>query len=171
MPGYQGRLIWPHVAVFRRLDTIATAADPDGAGPLTTGYDDAFASPVVFDNPARISSRKEGPQLRIPVQVQSEEYDNPIQTAQGTSMRHRMVLAAHFKDLRKLGLVDAVTGLPRLQVGDRLDRLEHKNGSLTMAIDQQQGLYVTSLTPVSFGLSALTRNLLLINLESRATGK
>lgn len=171
MPGYQGRLIWPHIAVFRQLDTAATAADPDGAGPLTKGYDDGWDTPIVLDLPTRVSTRKEGPPLRIPVQVETEEFGKAEQMPSGTNLRHAMTLVAHFKDLRKLGLVDPETGLPTLQHGDRLEALKHKTtGELTMLIAPPHGLYVYELRPVSFGLSALTRNLLLIRLESRKQG-
>lgn len=170
MPGYQGRLIWPHIAVIRQLDTEATAADPDGAGPLTAGYDRFFRTPVVYDAPARTSSRKEKAAIRLPVQVESEQYDNAQQTAQGTNMQHRMTLVAHFKDLRQAGLIDTETGMPTLQVGDRIESLKHKTtGKVTMIIDPRQGLYIYELRPISFGLSALSRNLLLIFTESRDT--
>ena len=38
----RGRLINPFLAELAQLDMAATAADPDGAGPLTSGYDSDF---------------------------------------------------------------------------------------------------------------------------------
>ena len=46
----RGRLIFPFLAELYRLDTRATATtDPDGAGPLTGGYDPDFKEPVLVD--------------------------------------------------------------------------------------------------------------------------
>ena len=46
----RGRLIFPFLAELRRLDTAAMAStDPDGAGPLTGGFDPDFKEPVLVD--------------------------------------------------------------------------------------------------------------------------
>ena len=44
----RGRLINPFAAELAQLDTAATAADPDGPGPLTSGYDADFQETVLF---------------------------------------------------------------------------------------------------------------------------
>lgn len=167
MPGYRGRLIWPQMAVFRQLDTEATAADPDGAGPLTTGYDDVFGTPVVYDNPTRTSSRKESDEVRFPVQVKAQKYDEAQQRSQGTNLNRQMTLIAFYPDLVKRGLVDD-NGLPTIRRGDRLDSLRHvKTDALIFKVEEPHGLFVVETRPAGFGLSGLDRNLLLIVLESR----
>lgn len=174
MPGYRGRLIFPQLAVFYQLDTVATAADPDGAGPLTTGYDAVLGDVIPYDvgTPGvRTSSRKEKAAIRVPVQIESERYDQTLQVGQGNTLEREMVLIAHFKDLATLGLVDAVTGLPKLYRGDRLGEIRHKKtGALIMSVTEPHGLYIEETCPISFGLSAGERNLLLIRLSSRAQG-
>lgn len=174
MPGYAGRLIFPQLAVFYQLDTEATAEDPDGAGPLTTGYDNLLGEPIPFESgtPAvRTSSRQEKAPIRIPVQIESQRYDQTRQVGQGNTLEHEMVLIAHFKDLRALGLVDATTGLPKIYRGDRLGEIRHKKtGALIMKVEEPHGLFVEETRPISFGLSGGDRNLLLIALSSRAQG-
>jgi hypothetical protein len=44
----RGRLVNAFLAEITRLDTVATAADPDGAGPLASGYDPDFKETVVL---------------------------------------------------------------------------------------------------------------------------
>ena len=69
----RGRLIFPFLAELHRLDTTGTATtDPDGAGPLTSGYDPDFKEPVGVDsNDDGIgeSVRIEHPPVRLPCQV------------------------------------------------------------------------------------------------------
>lgn len=48
----RGRLINPFLAEITQLDTVATAADPDGAGALVSGYDSDFKETIVLDKPA-----------------------------------------------------------------------------------------------------------------------
>ena len=46
----RGRLIFSFLAELYRLDTVTTATDdPDGAGPLTGGYDPDFKESVLVD--------------------------------------------------------------------------------------------------------------------------
>lgn len=173
MPGHKGRLIWPQVAIIYQLDTVATAADPDGAGPLTTGYDADLGDVIPYDVAGvRTSSRKEkATAIRLPVQVEPEAFDQTQQVAQGNTLEHRMTLITHFDELRKLGLVDATTGLPKLYRGDRLAEIRHKKtNALIMSVPLPHGLYIEETRPISFGLSGGDRNLLLITLSSRAQG-
>ena len=54
----RGRLIFPFLAELRRLDTAAMAStDPDGAGPLTGGFDPDFKEPVLVDRDGRVVKR------------------------------------------------------------------------------------------------------------------
>ncbi len=167
MGGYRGRLIWPLSAVFRRLDTEATAADPDAAGPLTSGYDEVFDTPIVRDAPTRVSTRVEMAPVRVPVQVKAERYDQATQRAQGTNLTRRMTLIAFYPTLVKLGLVDG-DGLPLIRTGDRLECLRHiKTDAVIFPVETPPGLYVVETRPAGFGLSGLNRNMLLIMLEGR----
>lgn len=175
MPGYRGRLIWPQIAVIYQLDTVATAADPDGGGPLTTGYDVDLGDVIPYDAGApavRVSSRKEkATPVRLPVQVEPDSYDNTQQVAQGNTLEREVSLVAHFDDLKKLGLVDLATGLPKLYRGDRLAEIRHKKtNALIMKVELPHGLYLEETRPISFGLSGGDRNLLLLRFSSRSQG-
>ena len=74
MPGYKGRLIWPQIAVIYQLDTVATAADPDGLvrsppGTTTSGMCCRTTRPVC--EPPR--ARKTTP-IRLPVRIEPSRF-------------------------------------------------------------------------------------------------
>jgi hypothetical protein len=83
----RGRLINPFLAELARLDTAATAADPDGAGPLTSGYDPDFKETVVL--PAAGSARREQPPIRLQCQVEIGTFEALQQLASGASPNSR----------------------------------------------------------------------------------
>jgi hypothetical protein len=174
MAGYRGRLIWPVIARFARLDLSGTAADPDGAGPLTTGYDRDFRAPVAVPasgSQVGTTARRELADLDLEVQVEDQAWEALREMRTGDAERIEVTLIAHFRELERRGLVDAVTGdalVPR--IGDRLKSL-HKKGSLVLiqAVPTPPGLYVIEAQPRSHGLSGGTRNLLAITLTERAT--
>jgi hypothetical protein len=170
-PGSGGRLIRPQIALIYQLDTVTTAADPDGIGPLTTGYDADLGDVLPYDvGTVRTSSRKEKTVIRLPVQIESETYDQTQQVAQGNTQGRRMTLITHFDELRKLSLIDA-DGLPMLYRGDRLGSIVHaKTGVLIIKVTEPHGLFIEETCPISFGLSGADRNLLRISLTSRAQG-
>ena len=169
----RGRLIFPFLAELHRLDTAGTATtDPDGAGPLTSGYDPDFKEPVGVDTdddgvgePVRI----EHPAVRVPCQVEPKTFEELRMFAAGNSPRSRVELVFHFRDLEQLGLVDAPTGDALVRPGDRLGALYDKAGALVQAIRKPPGLYVSEARPIGFGLhhQRPSRNLLLVAFEDR----
>lgn len=173
MPGgYRGRLIWPVVARIARLDPSGTAADPDAAGPLTSGFDADFREPVkvpVAGSTVGATSRKELADLDLPVQVEDAAWEALEEMRTGDASESRLVLVFHFADLEARALVDPTTGdalAPRK--GDRLVAiLDPHTNAVVQAVTTPPGLYVTEARPASFGLSARTRNLLLVTFESR----
>ncbi len=78
----------------------------------------------------------------------------------------RIVLVFHFRDLERMGLVDAASGDALLRVNDRLAAIHTLQGQLVQAIRTPPGLYATEVQPQSFGLG-LSRNLLLVTFEER----
>lgn len=169
----RGRLIFPFLAELHRLDTAGTATtDPDGAGPLTSGYDPDFKEPVGVDSdddgigePARV----EHPAVRVPCQVEPKTFEELRMFAAGNSPRSRVELVFHFRDLEQLGLVDAPTGDALVRPGDRLGALYDKAGALVQAVRTPPGLYVSEARPIGFGLHRPqpSRNLLLVAFEDR----
>lgn len=164
----RGRLINPFLAEIAQLDTVATAADPDGAGPLPSGYDADFKETVVSSAPAgaRIDARREKPSIRVPCQVEVAAFEAMQQLAAGNSPNSRIVLVFHFRDLERMGLVHVATGEALLRVNDRLVAIHRKDGDLVQAIRTPPGLYATEVQPQSFGIG-LSRNLLLVTFHER----
>ena len=163
----RGRLINPFLAELARLDTVATAADPDGPGPLTSGYDPDFKETVVLPSPG--NARREQPPIRLPCQVEIGTFEALQQLASGTSPNSKVTLVFHFRDLEQLGLVDPGTGDALLRVNDRLVAIRDLAGNLVQAVRTPPGLYATEVQPQSFGLG-LCRNLLLVTFDERELG-
>ncbi len=171
----RGRLIFKFLAEVHRLDTRTLAVeDPDGAGPLTGGYDPDFKEPVLVDtNDDGIGERirKEHAPVRIPCQVEPDAFEALQEYASGNSPRSRVRLVFHFADLERLGLVDAASGDALIRVGDRLGAINDLAGSLVQAVRTPPGLYVTEAKPMGFGLfmPRPRRNLLLATFDDRET--
>lgn len=171
----RGRLIYPFLAELFRLDTRATSLeDPDGTGPLQSGYDPDFKEPVLVDTDddgigERI--RREHPAVRVPCQVEPEAFEALQAYPSGDSPRSVVRLVFHFGDLERMGLIDAASGAALIHVGDRLGALYDLCGALVQAIRTPPGLYVTEAKPLGFGLNMLRprRNLLLVSFEDRDT--
>ena len=168
----RGRLIFPFLAELRRLDTVAMAADPDGTGPMSSGYDPDFKEPVLLDRDGDgIAEREriELPPIRVRCQVEPHLFEDLRMLASGDSPRSDVRLVFHFRDLERLGLVDPATGDARIRPNDRLAGLYDLGGSLVQAIRTPPGLYVTEAQPRGFGLgrSRPRRNLLLVTFEAR----
>lgn len=167
----RGRLINPFLAELARLDTAGTAADPDGAGPLDSGYDDDFRE-VSRNAVTGASYRAELPAILIPCQVEVSTFDQLQQLSSGNAPNARISLVFHFADLERLGLVDGTTGEPLIRNNDRLVSIRKCiDESLVQSIDALRGgLYITEVQPQSFGLSGGERNLLIATFEEREQG-
>jgi hypothetical protein len=171
----RGRLIWPMLAEIAQLDTSATAADPDGAGPLTSGYDDDFREPVIVP-PSSGSER--GTVVRaestviLPVQVEPDMMEQLQMLATGRSPLSLLRLVFHYRDLEAAGMVEAATGRPLLRINDRLEAIrDFHTSALIERIPNPPGLYATQVQSRSFGLDSLKRNLLLVTFEERAVSE
>ncbi|HEX7840494.1 MAG TPA: hypothetical protein VF469_23610 [Kofleriaceae bacterium] len=167
----RGRLINPLAAELAQLDTAATAADPDGPGPLTSGYDADFHETVLVPSVGgpRRDARREKPPIRVPCQIEVQAFGELAELATGNSPRSHLVLVFHFADLEQLGLVDPATGDVFLRVGDRLVAIRDlRTGALVQAVRTPPGLYLTEPQP-QFGLGG-RRNLLLATFGERALG-
>jgi hypothetical protein len=160
------------LAELAPLDTTATAADPDGPGPLTSGYDADFQEPVLVSiagGGGGQDARREKPPIHVPCQVEVQAFGELTELATGNSPHSRLVLVFHFADLEQLGLVDPTTGDALLRVGDRLVAIRDlRTDELVQAIRTPPGLYLTEAQP-QFGLGR-RRNLLLTTFSERALG-
>lgn len=168
----RGRLIYPFVIKLAQLDTTATAADPDGAGELTSGYDEDFREPVTVlanaDDQTGESTRTESGPIEFLAQVEPMQFEKLKMMASGVSPTSRFALVAHYEDLENRGLVDATTGKPTIRVNDRLVSIHNcHTGELVEAITDPPGLYVVQVQSRGFGFGR-GHNLLLIEFEERA---
>ena len=165
----RGRLIVPFIAELAQLDTIGTAADPDGGGPLVSGYDSDFREPVIA-GPAPGAARRVGKAaIRVPFQVETETYDSLQQMFSGPNTDRRIILVFHFRDLENMGLVDPTSGEALIRLNDRLIAIREHTAAqaLIQQVRTPPGLYATEVVPASFGLSGGKRNLLLVTFEER----
>lgn len=168
----RGRLIFPFLARIARIDTVATEADPDAAGPLTSGYDDVFREPVMVpasgDDRLGSSARVEATPISVRCQVEPEQFEVLQQMVSGDAAQGRFHLVLHFKDLEDAGLVEA-SGHAAIRKGDRLVGIDRTDGTLVQEVPDPPGLYVHEALPRGMGLSLNNahRNLLLLTFRSR----
>ena len=167
--GYRGRLIWPFLAELAQLDTAATKVDPDGAGPLTSGFDDDFREPVivpVVGEQTGTEHRVEKDPILLPCQIEVARFEQLRMLATGQSPDELLRLVFHFADLELFGLVDADNGEATIRVNDRLNAIKRIETE-ELVQEFRIPLFATSVMPRSFGLDGLERNLLVVSFEER----
>lgn len=172
----RGKLIFPFLAELFRWDAAAMAADPDGTGELTSGYDPDFKEPVLVDaddDGVAERIRREFPPIRVPCQVEPEAFQALRMATAGNTPKSSLDLVFHFRDLERLGLVDPITGDALLRPSDRLGGLYDVAGRLVQAVRTPPGLYVSEARPIGFGLGRRhpRRNLLLVSFEDRPAAR
>jgi hypothetical protein len=159
----RGRLIFPFLAEIFRLDTLATASsDP-------SGFDPDFKEARVLDRTGdgigeRI--RNELPPIKVPCQVEPKTFEELAMFASGNSPRANINLVFHFKDLERMGMVDA-NGEAMIRPGDRLGAIYTKADVLVQTI--RNPMYAIDARPMGFGLHMAnpSRNLLFVTFDSR----
>ncbi|MBN2196402.1 MAG: hypothetical protein JW751_26550 [Polyangiaceae bacterium] len=173
----RGKLIFPFLAELFRWDSAAMAAvDPDGAGPLVSGFDPDFKEPVLIDaddDGVAEPFRREHPPVRVPCQVEPEAFQVARMATAGNTPKSSFDLVFHFRDLERLGLVDPDTGDALIRPSDRLGGLYDVEGRLVQAVRTPPGLYVTEARPIGFGLNRRRprRNLLLVSFQDRPAAR
>lgn len=168
---YRGRLIFPFTADLRQIDTGAMAEDPDGPGPLTSGYDPDFREPIVIPEAGKqigASARVEKDPLLLPCQVEPVNADALRQLFAGNVPNTSVILIFHFEDLESGGLVDP-DGNAMIRIGDRLDGLYDQGGTKVQGFAYPPGVFVTEARPIGIGIG-LHRNLLAVAFEDREQG-
>ena len=165
----RGRLIFPFLAELRRLDTDAMSTQ-------APGYDDDFKEPALLDTDGDGSGesyRREHPPVRVPCQVEPQTVEALRMTAAGNTPQSSLDLVFHFKDLERLGLIDALTGEALIRPSDRLSGLFDTEGNLVWAVRTPPGLYVTEARPAGFVLFRRRprRNLLIVSFSDLMGGR
>ena len=146
-------------AVIFRLDTASTRAD-DPPGIATSGYNDAFREPVVYDTTQgasiadRVVDRVELDPIRVPCQVETTLFDSLAMAYQGNLQQGEMALVFALQDLQLLNLIDPDTGHPLFGIGDRVQALEQHNLPGVTAVKLSgDGMYFKEVFPASWGFN------------------
>jgi len=168
----RGRLIFPFLIELAQLDTAGTSADPDGAGPMTSGFDADFRETAILPTSDGIgrSARVERTLFKLPGQFYNTDSFLRLQMlATGAAGSTGFTVLFHFRDLEAAGLVETTTGLSKIKVGDRLNAIYTMAGDLVQTIKNPPGAFVTEAQPI-FGLGR-SRNLLAVTFRSRDPGQ
>jgi hypothetical protein len=168
-------LVFRFVAELYRLDTRAMAEGVPSVG-LPPAYDEDFKEAILVDadgDGVGESLRREHPPVRVPCQVEPVALDSVRMTTAGNAPDSRLDLVFHFRDLERMGLVDAATGEALIRTSDRLGALYDAVGQLVWAVRTPPGLYVTEARHAGFGLSRRRprRNLLVVSFTDRPAGR
>lgn len=177
--GYRGRLIRPNLVDIAQLDTDATAADPDGGGPLTSGFDDVFGEPVLIPPAPGAGGEPEAGAPRgtlatqykaaitLKAQIEVTSFDMLRQWAGGQAPGMEVTCVFFMPDLESLGLLDA-NGEPLIRLNDKLLRIKHLDGTIIQEIRYPPGMYAIRADSTSFGLPGGKRNLYPVTFQDRA---
>jgi hypothetical protein len=165
----RGRLLFPLLARIGRLDPVATDADPDGAGPLQSGYDDEFRETMIVaqaDTSERGAGTRRETMVDLLAQVEPADTERLSEAATGASPTSALTLVLHYAELEEKGLV-AADGAPLLRIGDRLAELRDPvSGALVETFRDPPGLFAVAVTPGG-GWLGQRRNLLLMIFADR----
>lgn len=180
--GTRGALIWPMFIEVEQIDTDLTrTTDPDGAGPLTTGYDDVFDEPVIVPVPDVSGAPPVGslrgaeatiykPAVRLEAQIEVDDFNLLRQFASGDVPSFEIRCVIHYTELEALGLIGA-DGSTTFRKNDRLRRIIDTDGVTTLLeVPFPPGLYLVHPQDRSFGLIGGTRNLFVAHFSDREQG-
>lgn len=159
----RGQLIWPMTVELALLDSAATAA--------ADGYDDIFDEPVMVPPPtgsARGTIARVDDTIRLPAQVEPEEFEALQMMTTGSSPRSLLRLCFHYRDLEDAGLLEPTTLRPKIRVNDRLVAIyDYRTAELIEQFPNPPGFFAREVRSADFGLSSLKRNLLLVTFMER----
>lgn len=146
------RLHHAFFAEFLQLDAIATRRDPDGSGPLTSGFDDVFQEVTNFTQPTgtREEARKNKDPVLVPCNVDTNTMDALQQMLAGNSPTSKLVIVVAWRTMRAMGLLRKDTGAPIIRVNDEL--VSFRDRCKNVVFKPEFPLFVTQVAP-SFGIA------------------
>lgn len=163
----RGRLRHEFIAKIARLDTIATLADPDAGGPLTSGYDPDFKETVVFQIAnERRNARAESEAIDVRCNIEVDAWDVLQQRAGGDDPNNNVRIIVHISEIERLDLVTPGTGEIKIRKNDRLVSIHDGCGTLVQKLTT--ALFVTEVRPL-FGIGR-GRDLFMITFQDRDSG-
>ena len=144
-------LIFPTAVVIARLDVPTTRSqDPPGSA-HDEGYDDILREPIIYKHAVtgdRTSPRQELASITIPCQPENATVEELNLVATGNDPMTDAVFVLHRRNLKKLGLIDASTGLCLLKYGDRIVSLTKRSRVVRTWL---KPLYICQVLPRSHG--------------------
>ena len=161
----RGRLLFPYKVTIAQLDTKAIRDDGN--------YDDIFKAPTLESTSDGIGTinRQERTEIDVPAQVMTETFEALNQLFNGNIPDSEIIITFHFRDLKRLGLVETATGREgreALKVNDRIVRIKDRWGNGVLEPPNPPGLFITELRPTGF---MEQRNLVCAVLGDREQGK
>lgn len=161
----RGRLHHKFYAEIAMLAAAQTrSVDPDGAGPLTGGFDDDFDEILVFTQAgSRQEARRDAESVFVPCNVKTEDWEALQQFMSGNVPNSQLVLIIHRKDLEGMELINVDRGEPLIRVNDRI--LSFRDENHRILYQPRAPFYVTEVRP-EFGI-ARTPDLFNVTLQDR----
>jgi hypothetical protein len=161
--------------VISRLDVPATQrVDPDGAGPITQGYDPDLREPIAYTDGAgdRATTVRYKTPVRVPCQVEVKTYEELRQVFQGDAPVTTMVFVLHNKDLRRLGLLTCKAGCGSGSQSLKIAKNDRIDGVLCMRkgesnTDLVEPLYIYRIDPGSWGMGPSGTDLKIVYTANR----
>ena len=171
-------LLYPSAVVISRLSpTLTHNVDPDGAGPLTSGYDPDLLEPYPYEDTTVTTPEGEetvatttryNTPIRIPCQVEIRTSEELRQVFQGDAPVTEWVFVLHNSDLSRLGLLDMDCGCaPKLKTNDRIDRIEVLGSPGKLAYRLKHVLYIYRIDPGSWGMGPSGQDLHIVYTVNR----
>lgn len=139
----RARVLGAHVAALKQIDTVATED--------ASHYDSSFREPKIVDDgtwegaPGRIDQAE----IRVPCQIEDEEFERMDPMANGTETQHRLRLTFAMKDLERAGLIDAGTKVAAIRLTAQLCGVYDRRGMLLYDMSAI-GIYCIETRPAGF---------------------
>jgi hypothetical protein len=139
-------LLFPSDIEIFPLDVASMAADPDGAGALTTGIDPDYRAPALLPSADRTGkvNRLEGTAITIPAQVDPESLERLQMMPTGDQNGGTVFFTVKFADLEESGLLDS-KGNPKLRRA-RIGSIK-KDDEVVYAFPDPPGMFVDQVVP------------------------
>lgn len=161
----RGRLhhkFYAEIAMLAAKQTRAT--DPDGAGPLTGGFDDDFNEILVFTQSGqRQEARRDEESVFVPCNVRTQDWEALQQFMAGNAPDTHIILVVHRKDLERMELINPDRGEPLIRASDRI--VSFRDDCHRILFQPRSPFYVTEVRP-EFGI-AKTPDIFNIVVEDR----
>jgi len=117
-------------------------------------YDDIWRAPLPRADGTQTGAgrRRELAGVTLKCQLDRDDWGDRTLTAGGESDKADIVIVLRKDHLATAGLMKA-DGLPKLHVGDRVDRILQLNGAIAMDFPVPPGMWIKDVEPAGYGLA------------------